>query len=543
MLPLIFATAGVCLATSTRPPSRKAIVTDVDGTLFSFAGRDLSAGNRQALADCSDAGVHVCLATGRIPGPWFTALKAELPNIGPCVFGNGALVVNECGDPIWESQLPPEIVSAVLEYTRGGTAGEGDMRLCVLAATRWDSDGLRYCELAPSGEASAITALIERAGEPDAVLLRSLDGFVERNVAKFVIWTMPGEEGWASMPQVVAALRLRLHGLGATILDHGDRWCEVLPPGVNKGSGVLRMLEWLGVEPAEAVAVGDAENDVEMLRLVGVGAAVANAQPDALAAADVAVASNGEDGVAEVVRRFVLRDQSDEAPPIEFFTLEMCPYAQRCWIVLEELGVPYTPRAVELRGNETEREWYERNVNPRSKVPAIRDAETGLAIFESLIINEYLAERCVGGRALLPIDAPTRARIRLWNEHLDTQLAPAHFTLLMNKDAQTEPAKRAALDAALAHYEERLVGPYLCGATFTLADAAALPFFERLVFSLRHYKGLDTLAAYPRTSTWLETAMARESFQTTRRPEEKLVALYDRFLAVDYSFGGLNKNG
>ena len=146
-------------------------------------------------------------------------------------------------------------------------------------------------------------------------------------------------------------------------------------------------------------------------------------------------------------------------------------------------------------------------------MPAIRDAETGLAIFESLIINEYLAERCVGGRALLPIDAPTRARIRLWNEHLDTQLAPAHFTLLMNKDAQTEPAKRAALDAALAHYEERLVGPYLCGATFTLADAAALPFFERLVFSLRHYKGLDTLiytcvsTLLHKLCTWLYTVV------------------------------------
>ena len=43
-----------------------------------------------------------------------------------------------------------------------------------------------------------------------------------------------------------------------------------------------------------------------MLQLAGVGAAVANAQPAALAAADVVVGSNAEDGVAEAVRRFVL---------------------------------------------------------------------------------------------------------------------------------------------------------------------------------------------------------------------------------------------
>jgi len=234
----------------------------------------------------------------------------------------------------------------------------------------------------------------------------------------------------------------------------------------------------------------------------------------------------------------------DAAPPpsLEFFTLDMCPYAQRCWIVLEELGVNYSSRTVNLRGGGEERRWYEETVNPRGKVPALRDARAGLTIFESLIINEYLAESCEGGAALLPTDAVVRARIRLWNDHLDTQLAPAHFTLLMNKDGETEDAKSAALDAALAHYEAHLVGPYLCGDTFTLADAAALPFFERLVFSLAHYKQIDALASYPRTRAWLEVAMARESFVKTKRPEAKLIASYDRFLKADYAFGGLNRN-
>lgn len=126
--------------------------------------------------------------------------------------------------------------------------------------------------------------------------------------------------------------------------------------------------------------------------------------------------------------------------------------------------------------------------------------------------------------------------------HLDSVLAPAHFTLLMSKVAEEEGEKRAALDAALVHYEAHLVGPYLCGDAFTLADAAALPFFERLVFSLGHFKDIDALAPYPRTRAWLDEAMARPSFAATRRPEEKLVALYERFLAADYSFGGLNRN-
>ena len=234
----------------------------------------------------------------------------------------------------------------------------------------------------------------------------------------------------------------------------------------------------------------------------------------------------------------VIAERTAEDGQLEFFTLDMCPYAQRVWIVLEELKVPYERVEVNLR-DEEQRAAFEEHINPRGKVPALRDES--VTLFESLIICEYLAAK-FGADSLLPRDdAALSARIQMWNEHLDTQLAPAHFTLLMNKEEGTAAEKSAALDKALAYYEARLVGPYLCGEEFSLADAAALPFFERLTFSLRHFKQLDPLARYPRTAEWLHTAMARRSFAATKRPEDKLVALYERFLAVDYSFGGLNK--
>ena len=236
-----------------QPPARiAAVVSDMDGTLFSFAGRGLSAGNIEALRGCMSNNVHVCLATGRIPGPWHTEVCEQLgPGLGPCVFGNGALVLDEEQRVIWEAQLPEEIISIVLGLTRGGTAAAGG-RLCVLAATRWEQEpdaaygGLRYCELSPDGGRTPITELIDRAGEPPAVVLPSLDGFERRQLLKFVIWTQPGEDGWADMPSFVGELRTALAGTGATLLDHGTRWCEVLPPDVNKGTGVVRLLDRLG---------------------------------------------------------------------------------------------------------------------------------------------------------------------------------------------------------------------------------------------------------------------------------------------------------
>lgn len=234
------------------------------------------------------------------------------------------------------------------------------------------------------------------------------------------------------------------------------------------------------------------------------------------------------------------------SPSLRFYTLDMCPYAQRVWILLEELGVPYERQPVNLR-DAAQKEQYQREVNPRGKVPALVDEEAGLTLYESHIVNEFLAERfssCGGAELLPPGDAVLRAQIRLWNEHLDSQLAPAHFTLLMNKDEETASAKRAALDAALGHYEQRLEegGPYLAGESFTLADVAAVPFFERLEFSLRHFKGLEPLENFPHTREWFELVQARPSFKVTKRPEDKLRELYEQFVASDYAFGGLNQN-
>lgn len=518
----------------------RAVVVDVDGTIFPFAGRELSPANRHALTRCAEENVHTCLATGRIPGEWLRELKEQLPRLGPSVFANGALVCDATGHTIAQSLLPKETLRAVLDFTKDGTAfplteegGSGGGRLCVLAATYLEGQ-LCYCELAPQGP-SPISEIVRGAGEPLTVL-SSLDGFEDKQVLKMVIWTVPGEEGWASMERTVPALRAAL-GDGADIIHHGARWCEVLPSGVNKGTGMLRALAELGVSAEEVLACGDAENDVEMLTLAGVGAAMGDGQPAAIAASDVVVAPFAADGVADAISRFVL---SSEGVEIDFFTLDMCPYAQRVWIVLNELNVPYRRMTVNLKDDESKRSFIQ-NVNPRGKVPALRDSSTGVCVYESLIIVEYLAERFDGGAVLLPPEPAARARIRLWNEHLDAVLAPAHFTLLMNKEKGAEAAKSAALESALAYYEDNLVGPYLCGKSFTLADAVALPFFERLTFSLLHFKGNDVLQEYPRTRVWLDVAMRRRSFQITKRPVHKLISLYEVFIGANYSFGGLNQ--
>ncbi|CDF33500.1 unnamed protein product [Chondrus crispus] len=80
---------------------------------------------------------------------------------------------------------------------------------------------------------------------------------------------------------------------------------EVLPVGASKGEAFVTLLHHLGVEKEHTMAIGDGENDVEMIKAAGLGVAVANAVPQMLSVADEVVCANDEAAVEEAIRRFV----------------------------------------------------------------------------------------------------------------------------------------------------------------------------------------------------------------------------------------------
>ncbi len=81
---------------------------------------------------------------------------------------------------------------------------------------------------------------------------------------------------------------------------------ELVPPGVDKGSGLARLSELLGIPREEIIALGDGENDIPMLRWAGLGIAMGNAPESVQAAADLIAPSFSEDGAAWVMERFLL---------------------------------------------------------------------------------------------------------------------------------------------------------------------------------------------------------------------------------------------
>lgn len=76
---------------------------------------------------------------------------------------------------------------------------------------------------------------------------------------------------------------------------------EIMPKGINKGVAIHKFSELLGIDKRKIIAVGDFENDVEMIKEAGVGVAVANACPAAKEVADIVTVSNEEHAIAKII--------------------------------------------------------------------------------------------------------------------------------------------------------------------------------------------------------------------------------------------------
>ena len=84
---------------------------------------------------------------------------------------------------------------------------------------------------------------------------------------------------------------------------------EVNSADAGKGKALLALCAALGIDPAATLAFGDGSNDIEMLRMAGLGVAMANAEAAVKAAADEVTASNEACGVARTVDR-ILEDRA-----------------------------------------------------------------------------------------------------------------------------------------------------------------------------------------------------------------------------------------
>ena len=91
-----------------------------------------------------------------------------------------------------------------------------------------------------------------------------------------------------------------------TVIRSLDFMIEFMNMNCNKATGLEKLAQHLGINREEIMAIGDADNDKEMLEYAGLGVAMGNAKDEIKQLADFVTKSNEEDGVAYVIDKFIL---------------------------------------------------------------------------------------------------------------------------------------------------------------------------------------------------------------------------------------------
>lgn len=254
------------------------VALDVDGTLVDGANV-MSDAVRRVVHAIHDAGIETVIATGRgVPG-----VMDAVDNIGftqgHAVASNGAVTFRY--DP--EVELldvvrfdPSEAVRRVLEHMPDA-----------LVAVEEVGIGFRLNKPFPDNEISG------------QFVVEDVESLIAEPVARVVIRS--ADHSRDEFTAIVKDL-----GLSGTNYYIGySAWLDLAPEGVSKASGLESLCAKLGVAQSDVLAVGDGNNDLEMLQWAGRGVAMGQAPQPLIDAADDVTGSIDDDGLVTELEKYL----------------------------------------------------------------------------------------------------------------------------------------------------------------------------------------------------------------------------------------------
>jgi Cof subfamily protein (haloacid dehalogenase superfamily) len=270
------------------------IAVDLDGTLLN-SQHEMTARTEKALKAAVAKGIQVVIATGKT----FHAAENLVKRLGlktPGIFVQGTVTYNADGTLHSQQTLDTRVARQIITFAedRGHQLGiySGGRILVRKLYPRVEEWATQYHEPMPES-VGALQNILDNISVNKIIAIYPDDA---RRVQAL---------RWQLTMQINGAARI----LSAGIADE----IEILPPNASKGSALKTLIKELGVPAAQVLAIGDGENDIEMLQLAGVGVAVGNASQHVKEIANAVVASNDSDGVAEALEQFVLNVKPSEA--------------------------------------------------------------------------------------------------------------------------------------------------------------------------------------------------------------------------------------
>jgi Cof subfamily protein (haloacid dehalogenase superfamily) len=263
----------------------KMLVLDMDDTLLTDDYK-ISAKNKAALIAAQELGVYVVLASGRPTSAMESfAKELDLAKYGSYMLSfNGAVITDvKKNKTLFEQSLSKEDIHRLYDFSVAH-------RVHIITYI----DGAIVSET----NSEYINIEVKITGMPH----RKVENFKEAVQGSAIKCIMLEEPSY--LKEVEVLLKSEMPDKSVSISK--PFFLEITQHGIDKAASLDRLAKQLNISAAEIIAVGNAGNDLSMIEYAGLGVWVDNVTPELRDKAQVIVASNNNDGVAEVVERFII---------------------------------------------------------------------------------------------------------------------------------------------------------------------------------------------------------------------------------------------
>lgn len=274
----------------------KLVAIDLDGTLLR-TDKQITKRNAEAITAARDAGVKVVLCSARPPRTVreiYDKLNLDALEINY----NGGLVHDPVrGEHLSHLPLAGEIALEIVQMAR---AMDERIDISLEVLDRMFTDRPE----------SAIKTETSKRFKPDKV--GPIKSLVQQPVTKLMLLAPA-----VQLKPVRAAIHEHFRN-DVGLIESDENLLQYVHPRVDKGRALRFVADRYKIPKEKVLAIGDAPNDVAMLKWAGLGCCVGNGWAEALAAADEIIPTNDDDAVAYAIETFVLKDagKPDDPPPM-----------------------------------------------------------------------------------------------------------------------------------------------------------------------------------------------------------------------------------
>lgn len=270
--------------------NRRILFTDLDGTLLNDK-KEITPGNQAAIDEALDKGHFIVISTGR---PLASA-RVQAERLGLTKKGCYAITYN--GAQIYDMYHQKTVYGKGLPRQIAKPLFDAAEKRGIHIQTYSDTHILSEHENAEIHRYSSVIGI-------PFEIVEDIDRSLVSDPYKLIAINYDDHDKLVEYQQnVLSAYEGTLDSFFSN-----DSFLEIVPTGISKGFAVQWMCEYLDVPLENSVAAGDAQNDIAMLEAAHVGAVMCNAFPGIAEHGNyVTQADNNHDGVAEIIRKFILR--------------------------------------------------------------------------------------------------------------------------------------------------------------------------------------------------------------------------------------------